>query len=348
MNWAVSTHSKEDIDAAGRILISKRSSDDEKGQAISIINNWRAAHAFPLNTLQMRLRTIAGDTDRKSLVSQRIKRLSAIESKLRRLRNVTLSTMQDIGGCRAVVDSADLVYKLEKKYKSGRARHDLDKENDYIHQPTNDGYRSIHLIYKYVSDGSVQYNGQRIEVQLRSRLQHAWATAVEIVDIFANQLLKVNQGDEVWERFFALMSSYIAFQEKTPIIPSTPDNKNELVKELCDKARVLHVKDRLLAIKTIRTSKVLRKGSGYYYYLLDLDMEKRKLSITPYKRSQAQEASTKTAELELAYRSKSHPNKDVLLVHVPSFNELKRAYPNYFADTDVFLDELDRAFSESC
>ncbi|MBU6438396.1 MAG: hypothetical protein KGQ77_12790, partial [Betaproteobacteria bacterium] len=62
------------------------------------------------------------------------------------------------------------------------------------------------------------FNNQKIEVQLRTRLQHAWATAVEIVDAFTGQALKsglkLNSGDPKWRRFFALMSSVIAIREK--------------------------------------------------------------------------------------------------------------------------------------
>ena len=41
------------------------------------------------------------------------------------------------------------------------------------------GYRGVHLIYRYNSDRKTEYNTLLIEMQLRSQLQHAWATAVE-------------------------------------------------------------------------------------------------------------------------------------------------------------------------
>ena len=71
---------------------------------------------------------------------------------------------------------------------------------------------------------------------------------------------------------------------------------------------------------------------------IDLDMDKRRLSIRTYTKSELNMASRQLAELELENRTQ--PNKDVLLASVPSVRELKRAYPNYFADTDVFLREL--------
>jgi hypothetical protein len=40
------------------------------------------------------------------------------------------------------------------------------------------------------------------EIQLRSRLQHAWATTVETVDTFTRQAIKTGGGKAEWRRFF--------------------------------------------------------------------------------------------------------------------------------------------------
>ena len=341
MGWATRSNSDEEINAAGRALISRRSQPDEVDSAIGVINNWRSAHAFPLNTMQMRLRDKASEVDRRSpLVAQRIKRLSAIDSKLRRLRNVQLSQMQDIGGCRAIVASNRAVARLSRTYKAGRIRHELERENDYIRNPSADGYRSLHLIYRYFSDRNSQYNGQRVEIQLRSRLQHAWATAVETVDAFIDQQLKINQGEQRWTRFFALIGGHLAFRERTSLVPGTPSEHSELIAELRDLTGTLNVENRLRAIQAL-IHYIERELQGAYYYLLDLDLDKHMLSVTPYTRAQTEEASTRLAQLEVEYRPAT--NRDVLLASVPSVKELRRAYPNYFADTEIFLNELRRA-----
>jgi ppGpp synthetase/RelA/SpoT-type nucleotidyltranferase len=78
------------------------------------------------------------------------------------------------------------------------------KPKDYIKEPKPDGYRSYHLICRYQGihqDGA--YKGLRIEIQIRSAMQHAWATAVETIDAFTGQALKTNiSGDVTWKRFF--------------------------------------------------------------------------------------------------------------------------------------------------
>ena len=323
------------------MLIARQSTPDDVIKAIGIVNNWRASHAFPLNTMQMRLRSKAREVDRRNpSVGQRIKRLPAIESKLRRLKNVTLADMQDIAGCRAVVGTKAQVAKLKKAYRSGRIRHELERENDYIAAPTPDGYRSVHLVYRYYSDRNEQYDGQRIEIQIRSRLQHAWATAVEAIDTFANQQLKINQATPEWTRFFALAGSCMARRERTPPVPGTPTNEEELKAELRELAHNLNVEERLLAIGAT-AHYIGSQADRAFYYLIDLDIANRWLSITRFTKAQANEAAIRLAELELEYRGRR--DRDVLLASVSSVKELRQMYPNYRADTRVFLQELRRA-----
>ena len=140
-----------------------------------------------------------------------------------------LSQMQDIGGCRAVVRTVGRVDALVKLYARARAKNPhravYVKPFDYIKCPKVDGYRGVHLIYKYRSQSRThgKWNGLRIEIQLRSILQHAWATAVETVDAFTGQALKTSAGTgserKNWGRFFALISSAIAIREKRPPVP---------------------------------------------------------------------------------------------------------------------------------
>jgi ppGpp synthetase/RelA/SpoT-type nucleotidyltranferase len=340
MAWAAREYSDNEINQAGRTLIDRNSTLHDILRAIEIINNWRAAHAYPLNTMQVRLRMKAAQVGGPGAsVAQRIKRLPAIESKLRRLKHVNLVEMQDIAGCRAVVSTNGLVRKLSRSYQAGRIRHELERENDYIEAPTPDGYRSLHLVYRYYSDHRETYNGQRIEVQLRSRLQHAWATAVEAVDTFAGQQLKINLGSEDWERFFALMGSCMAIRERTSLVPNTPGKERELCDELRQLANDLKVGQRLAAIgATAHFTRGERRGA--HYYLIDLDITRRRLSVVRYARDQRDEATKRLTELELEYRGKR--DRDVLLVSVSSVSELRRMYPNYRADTRVFVQELER------
>jgi Region found in RelA / SpoT proteins len=191
MAWTTRKYTKAAIDAAGEVL----SSDDDlfvenddpnqfwekRQEAIAVVNNWRSCHSYPLNGFQVVLRRRARSIDRNPLLSQRIKRLAAIEFKLRerkrRNKPLPLSEMQDLGGCRAVLSSINHVRKLVNLYGEADTVHPLDWGNNYIDKPTFTGYRSQHFIYQYRGQKK-HYRRMRIEIQIRTTLQHLWATAV--------------------------------------------------------------------------------------------------------------------------------------------------------------------------
>ena len=224
MAWATPQFTREEVNQAARVLLdpppapmlvdtTKVTVDADQQividewlnkleQTFRTINNWRSSHSFPLNTFKLGLLRKATQVDKHSLVAQRLKRLSSIVTKLRRFQQMKLSQMQDIAGCRAVVQSATEVYELVELYKKSDIKHKLLSVDDYINMPKSSGYRSVHLIYGYYSDRKTTYNGLKVEVQLRTGLQHAWATAVETVGTFLKQALKSSQGHVEWLRFF--------------------------------------------------------------------------------------------------------------------------------------------------
>jgi len=213
VTWTTPLYSRKRVDQAGVVYIDPASSQQDRELALAVITNWRSSHSFPLNTLQVGLRRRAAEHDPDPTVAQRIKRLPSIRHKLERFHGMQLSRVQDIGGCRAVLSSVESVDAVVGAHKRSRMKHTLARETDYIRKPQDSGYRGVHLIYRYHSDKTTAHNGLKIEVQLRSRLQHAWATAVETVGTFTQQALKSRQGEEAWLRFFALMSSAIALRE---------------------------------------------------------------------------------------------------------------------------------------
>src|SRR5260221_9633788 len=156
---------------------------------------------------------------------------------------MNMAQIQDIGGCRAIMRDVTQVNALVDIYKheSRGIKHKLAKEQDYILNPKTSGYRGIHLIYKYRSEKVNTYDDMRVEIQVRTLLQHAWATAVETVGTFIKQSLKSSQGEEDWLRFFALMSSAMAIEEGKPIVPGTPDDFNKLRLEIIALATSLDV-----------------------------------------------------------------------------------------------------------
>jgi hypothetical protein len=251
-----------------------------------------------------------------------------------------LARMQDIGGCRAVVKAIDHVDKLEAVYQKSRVRHTLVKCDDYIREdpgPKESGYRGLHLVYRYSSDRTPTWNGLQIEVQIRSRLQHAWATAVETVGTFSSQALKSSQGAEDWLRFFALMGSAIALKENTPMVPGTPSTLAELRSELRDCVDSLNVITRLEAYgHTLRRlgRAVADKRARYFLLKLNAQEATPTLNIRPFQKREIGQAAEEYQAIERA--NVDSPDVDAVLVSVESVNALRRAYPNYFLDTKEF------------
>lgn len=345
VTYNVCPFSKSQIDNAGLRLIRPRAWDKSEDiqDTLEIINSFRGAHNSPLLVFRVDMTTRARKADPTATVAQRLKRLPSIEAKLRRL-STRLTQMEDIGGCRAVVRNVAAVRRVQRMYESSRSKHELARIVDYIARPKDTGYRGVHLIYVYQSTTKPAHNGYKIELQLRTRHQHAWATAVETVDIFAARGLKIGTAtDDKWQRFFALMGSYISNKEGCiGIVPGTPSDLSELKAELQSVTKDLSVKQCLESYRA--ALKFDPKGiKNPDYYLLQLNVAEGKTYISGYKQSEFQDAQDAYLESEAQFASDS--THYVVLVSVGSLESLKRAYPNYFADTGAFLSLVDEAAS---
>ncbi|WNM25281.1 RelA/SpoT domain-containing protein [Demequina capsici] len=176
--------------------------------ALDVMETWRGAHYGPLvsanNGLRSRARTIGVAAE----VTQRLKRSQTILDKLRREPTLDLSRMQDIGGCRAVVDTKDDLRRLES-----RILHNLDPvaHTDYIEHPRLSGYRGVHLI--------VKYQDRAIEIQLRTKTMHEWALATENYSQVISENLK-QDGSHPIQLFLRVASDMMALSEDGLPIPA--------------------------------------------------------------------------------------------------------------------------------
>lgn len=329
--WEIPKYSKSEINKAGFIIADPSSSKEDRDNALTILNNWRAAHAYPLQVIASNLRR----NNPNAIVVQRLKRLDSIAGKLKRFPDMNLYRMQDLGGCRVIVDNIEQVYDSLNKYKNSRIRHILKKENDYIQNPKQSGYRSYHIIYQFHSDNKETYNkNMLIEVQFRTKLQHTWATAVEMMGIYTKSQLKASIGDKDVLRFFILVSSVFAKIEKTPMCPNTNDDVDTLIKEIKEIDNSLNIVSRLSALSvTIKytNENINLKGKGYY--ILQLNYKKKILKVNKFLPTQIELATTIYNKIEALNNS----NIDVVLVSATSFEALKMAYPNYFTDISNFV-----------
>jgi hypothetical protein len=289
--------------------------------------------------------------DGGALVYQRIKRYRSIVNKLIRNPNMKLSQMQDIGGCRSVLRSVKQINDLVRIYEQKPTQSEFVKKFDYIAVPKSDGYRSIHFVYKYRSlyENRANFDGLRIEIQIRSRLQHAWASAVETVSNFTGQALKSNIGQESWKRFFILMSNYIAAQENCPPVPNSDSGSITQKEELRELARLLRVEDSLEGWRTaVRTLPAHLPSAQIFVIALDLpenieDSEsKGALNISGF--SNAQQAFKALASMERERSARSEAEQPVM-VKVNSIAALRSAFPSYHLDAQAFIETVKKALA---
>lgn len=331
--WEVPKYTKSEINKAGKIIADSSSTPKEREEALIILNNWRAAHAYPLQVICSNLRQKNPD----AIVVQRLKRLESITGKIQRFPEMQLYKMQDLGGCRVIVDTIEQVYSAIKKYKSSRIRHILKREYDYIANPKKSGYRSYHMVYQFHSDSKDTYNKNMfIEIQFRTKLQHMWATAVEMMGIYTKSNLKSSQGDQDILRFFTLVSSLFAIEEKMPICPNTSDFADELISEINSLDKKNNIISTLsgLNVSIKHASKIYNQKDKNLYYILLLNYEEMTVNVKPFKSSNL-ETATKLYE-----RIEQESDLNVVLVSASSFETLRLAYPNYFADISYFVKKL--------
>lgn len=335
------------IRKAGKIL--RKCNDLASGEceeALRVLVNFRALHAVALNTFQATLRARLDKIDKNAIVAQRIKRLPTILDKLKRYSHMQLDTMQDIGGIRAIVNTVSELKKLREVYISFKGfPHELVENKDYIECPKSSGYRGYHLVYKYYSaekcpQEKEEYKGLRVEIQMRTRLQHAWATAVETFEAFLGEKLKSSEGDSGILDFFKYVSSAFALMEKEAVLKEHEAfSEKEIYKRVVDYVKELHIMEQIkvfsLLTKDISDNK-RKKGYG----VLILDTRDKSVSFRHYYDSQSQEAYDSYAREE--ERSINDSNRQVVLVKTDSVEKLRKAYPNYFADLGAFIQNIDK------
>lgn len=334
--WKKVEYSRNQIIKAGKIIKKVDATTDEITHATKVIDNWRAAHAFPMHVIYMHLRRMA-ESNSNIVVAERLKRLDSIMNKLKREHTMSLWTIQDLGGCRFIVPTIDDVYKFAMIYEKSRKRHVLKSKDDYIKQPKPSGYRSLHVVYEYHSDSVDTYNrNMLIEIQFRTHLQHLWATAVETMGLFTKEAIKAGQGDDDVKRFFLLASALFAKRENQPLPPGVIDDIDEIISELEGINAKNNYLDFLSGIRVavnFQTKKSKDKKASYY--ILILNYNTKRLSVKSFMPSQFDEANSIYNSIE---STRAETKIDAVLVNVSSFKSLKSAYPNYFSDIGEFVD----------
>lgn len=336
MKFVELKYSKAKIDKAGELLKQGPDSPYEMAEALKILSNWRAIHATHLDSFAKVLKLRAQKVSTKAIIAQRLKRTPSILLKLSNHKTMRLSTMQDIGGLRAVFDTTEEVYELLALYENSRSKHSMFSLDDYIKNPKADGYRSIHLIYKLAKTPSLF-----LEIQLRSQLQHIWATGVEVFGTLKNSSFKSGQGSKRWLAFFAILGSVFAIKENRPVLEQHKYlSKSELIEKLKLVMTELQVIDNLNVYTAVYKtfSKNTTKGRKGHYSLILLNSRENTISLKTYSTNQFDVAAQAYLDLETKHFEDKQIN--IVLVNTGDIKKLEVSYPNYFMDTKTLVRNL--------
>lgn len=332
------------LDKIGTILRNSNDQTKDYNNALDLMNKWRVMHAYPLNTFQPLIRKKIEQLGIKdAIVAQRLKRTSSILNKLKREKEMKLSRMQDIGGLRIILKNVDDVYRVAKTLKESKFNHKLHSEKDYIKSPKDSGYRSVHLVYRYNNTRApIETKDLQIEIQIRTKKQHLWATAVETVGVFAQNDLKSSMGAKKWLEFFIYASAIWAIEENTNVHPRFNGiSKNELLKKLYKISTEL---DALKNLRSYHTTMNFTDGKAQFknkHILIEIDPTESKVYLRAFNKNDITKASEEYLKAEIDSKS-----KHAVLVFADSLKQLKKAYPNYIVDTSNLIKHLNTMFNE--
>lgn len=328
---------KGEVNRVGDALRLYSADSSDLDHAIGVVDYWRQIHLEPLREM---MEIIYGYSEGKSLpVAGRVKKFDTIVDKLRRIPTVKLSTMYDIAGCRIVVenmvDLEELCSHLELSKNYDREK--SIKKNYLVRpHPSMSGYRSKHLIFKF--DDLDCEKTLFVELQVRTRLQHLWSTAVELYDKARKTRMKFGEPNSVSWQFFRRASELIKCLE----------NEEEIdVGRICEKFPIeggSQVAAQILAElgeASESVSILLDFDDEFEYCLIDFLPAEQVIMLF---KSDSGKAIEQYSKHEQTWRSMSGSiqERDTVLVKGPPIGQLAILYPNYFGDISGFLELADK------
>ncbi len=254
---------------------------------------------------------------KNAIVAYRIKRIESIISKLKRIPTMKLNTMGDIAGCRCIFNSNKQLYKLKDEIQKS---FEVIKVKDYLEKPQLDGYRSIHMYVKIPSSSNI------VEIQLRNKVDHNWATLNEITDLLFDENLKDKTSDS------RLRELHLLFSKRENL-------------EISDKRRI---------IQLIRRYRFFEKLSGVFarnyikirkqWTSLE-DMPDNSFILIEASKDKVPKidvfSSFDQAEKEYFGRFSGDSTSNRVLTHIPhpTYKKLSIAYSNYILTYHQFIDD---------
>ena len=326
--------------------------DSTNEKDLAIVNEFRYSH----EDITKEIKATIEKHPKVKFSWRRLKRTPSIIHKIRRSKekgeSMRLVAMQDIWGCRAVFDSMSDIYEFVEWIESNPSEMSWFKIkwiNDYLYNkdckynykfpqitklkwPKKDWYRWVHIIFEYKWND--QYSGLLIELQLRTKKQHARATAVEIFDLMNEYKIKFWEWDNDSKKFFRRSS--VVFEKDEWFKQSNYNKAKIKMKEIDNKTKILNsLWNRALSYSFTRWyEKEVRKKELQGDIILQINKDNNAIKVTPYHGKNIEDLKQLYLKLETEFINDD--NVDIVYL---SSTEIELAYPNYIWDASFFIRE---------
>lgn len=214
--------SKTAIDRLGDRLRKDQTEEADLRLLHEFRRSFRKAYDFVVSTLRNELGLQPTGRPAKSTAS--------IREKLRR-ETIRLSQIQDIAGCRVVVDS---IREQDAVIEALRTKFTDVNIVDRRQTPSN-AYRAVHAI--------ASRNGCAVEIQIRTLLQHKWAELSEKLADVVDPAIKYGGGPEVARGILEASSKFVAGLEDSEAMVERSERQLEELDGKADAARIQQVRD---------------------------------------------------------------------------------------------------------
>jgi len=322
--------SKSKIDRAGIALAKDSYRDAEEWvESEIVLDDFREEHLQPLTETTLELQHWLAGYELDYYIAQRLKRKPQIIRKLGRL-SVRLTQLQDVGGCRIIVEkNADvdrLLLFIEKQVRQ-QSTLSIERVTDYRGRGRDiTGYRALHVL--------LSRGGYKIELQIRSRIQHYWSESIERTSVVYGYYLKEGEGDAAIITYFQRLSD--AFFElesgrepspKTKLEIDLLKTESEKIIETSDRGRVLDSYVNEGIIKTL-TEIELRNPNPINNWIIVFDWNTGAFVSWDIVGRSPEEAMKSYIQYENSYPVEK--NFEVVLIGSSKVATVRRTHSHYF------------------
>lgn len=319
MNTTTRTYSKNQLIKFGDQLRTESSTKTISSDSLLQLHDLRLSYKNVLSSVFNVLSEESKKVRKSRVVTYRIKRIESIISKLNRFPNMELGKMVDIAGCRCIVDSIQDIYLIKDLLEK---RLEIIKVKDYIKDKPadDDGYAALHLYVKCKIDDK-----KLVEIQLRTKDQHNWATFVEIIDVVYETKIKEGQRNPELQRFCYLMANTEKLSHEAKIEILTIEKDYNIYRKL----------SKVFNQNNIQTRKkwITVEETEHKFFIIEVDSQKR-TNIESYQEFDV-------AEDEYLRRF-NNDKTNIVLTHLeaPSYKLISIAYSNYILSMHKFQEDL--------